>query len=241
MAAHTRFFKTSAGQRIAYATIGQGPPLISVPPWLSHLELLWDAPAFRTFNEALARDFTVVLYDRYGCGLSDRDRTDFSHAVDTRILAELADHLRLRRFALLGISTGALVTVPYAIAQPRRVSHLLLYGTWRRQPWMTAVGAAVHKLIRANWGLGSKTLADWLLPGADNDALAWFARMQREGASAEMALALMESAVREEQDHLFPLLRVPTLVMHRRDDTVVSCETARELAALHPGRALRCP
>ena len=112
MAAHTRFFATAGGLRIAYATIGQEPPLASIPPWLSHLELLWDVPAFRAFDEALARDVTVVLYDRYGCGLSDRDRTDFSHETDVRVLAELVDHLRLRRFALLGVSTGALVAVP---------------------------------------------------------------------------------------------------------------------------------
>jgi pimeloyl-ACP methyl ester carboxylesterase/DNA-binding CsgD family transcriptional regulator len=178
MAAHTRFFTTSGGVRIAYATLGQGPPLVVIPPWLSHLELVWDIPALRAFNEALARDFTVVLYDRYGCGLSDRDRTDFSHAVDVRVLAELADHLRLRRFALLGVSTGALVAVPYALAQPR---------------------------------------------------------LQREAASAETALALLESAMREDQLELFPRLRVPTLVMNRRDDPVVALETARDLAARIPG------
>ena len=43
-----------------------GPPLVIIPPWLSHLELVWDIPALRSFNEALARDFTVILYDRYG-------------------------------------------------------------------------------------------------------------------------------------------------------------------------------
>ncbi|HEU5330010.1 MAG TPA: hypothetical protein VFU78_18115, partial [Thermomicrobiales bacterium] len=62
MAAHTRFFTTTTGQRIAYATLGQGPPLVVIPAWLSHLELVWDIPALRAFNEALARDFTVVLY-----------------------------------------------------------------------------------------------------------------------------------------------------------------------------------
>src|SRR5437868_9506287 len=95
MAAHTRFFTTSEGVRIAYATIGQGPPLVSIPPWLSHLELLWDAPAFRNFNEALARDFTVILYDRYGCGLSDREpgaaRAGDAQPCSRASLAEPAD------------------------------------------------------------------------------------------------------------------------------------------------------
>jgi pimeloyl-ACP methyl ester carboxylesterase/DNA-binding CsgD family transcriptional regulator len=233
MAANTRFFTTADGVRIAYATIGQGPPLVSIPPWLSNLELLWDVPAFRAFYEALARDFTVVLYDRYGCGLSDRDRIDFSHDVDVRVLAELVDHLRLRRFALLGVSTGALTAVPYAIAQPRRVSHLLLFGIWRKQ-FTTQLGAAVRALIRVDWGLGSKTLADWFLPGAGAATVAWFARLQREAATAEMALALIESALRGDQRDLLARIRVPTLVMHRRGDPVVPFETARELAARIP-------
>lgn len=234
MAAHTRFFTTADGVRIAYATLGQGPPLVVIPPWLSHLELNWDIPAKRAFNEALARDFTVILYDRYGCGLSDRDRTDFGHDVDVRVLAGLVDHLRLRRFALLGVSTGALVAVSYALAQPRRVSHLLLYGIWRKV-WTTEVGAAMRALIGANWGLGSRALADWFLPGAGGDALAWFARLQREAASAEMALALLEAASREDKLDLFPRLRVPTLVMNRRDDPVSPLETARDVAARIPG------
>ncbi|MGN6697445.1 MAG: alpha/beta fold hydrolase, partial [Thermomicrobiales bacterium] len=233
MAAHTRVFTTTTGQRIAYATLGQGPPLVVIPAWLSHLELFWDTPPFRAFNEALARDFTVVLYDRYGCGLSDRDRTDFALDPDIRVLAGLADHLRLRRFALYGVSTGALVAVPYALAQPRRVSHLLLFGIYRKA-WTTEVGAALRALIGANWGLGSRALADWFLPGAGGDALAWFARLQREAASAETALALLESAMREDQLELFPRLRVPTLVMNRRDDPVVPLETARDLAARIP-------
>src|SRR5581483_8992551 len=237
MAAHTRFFTTSDGVRIAYATLGQGPPLVLIPPWLSHLELRWDVPALRAFNEALARDFTLILYDRYGCGLSDRDRTDFSHDVDVRVLAELVDHLRLRRFALLGSSTGALVAVPYAITQPRRVSHLLLFGIWRKA-WTTELGAAVRALIRAHWGLGCNTLADWFLPGAEEAAVAWFARMQREAASAETALALLESALHEDQIDLFPRIRVPTLVMNRRGDPVVSLETARDMAARIPDARL---
>ena len=60
----------------------------------------------------------------------------------------------------------------------------------------------MRSLIRAHWGLGSKALADWFLPGADGAALSWFARLQREAASAETALALVESAMREDQPTL---------------------------------------
>lgn len=81
-----RFCITPSGARIAYATIGEGPPLVWCPKWISHLERLWAHSAFRTFMRTLARRHTIILYDRYGCGLSDRDRTDFSEAADAAVL-----------------------------------------------------------------------------------------------------------------------------------------------------------
>jgi pimeloyl-ACP methyl ester carboxylesterase len=100
----------------------------------------------------------------------------------------------------------------------------------------------VRELIRARRGLGSKTLADWFLAGADDAdaARAWFASLQREAASAEMPVALLDAAMREAeaQSDLFPCIRVPTPVMNRRGDPVVALETARDLAARIPNARL---
>jgi pimeloyl-ACP methyl ester carboxylesterase/DNA-binding CsgD family transcriptional regulator len=237
MERQVRFFTTSEGARIAYVTIGQGLPLVLVPPWLSHLGLVWEVPAFRSFYEELARDFTVVIYDRYGCGLSDRDRSDFSCDVDCRVLAEVVDHLRLRRFAIFGPSQGGLVAVPYAVSHPRRVSQLLLYGTWRRSR-ASELESAVRALILAHWGIGAKTAADWFLPGSEPAAVEWFASLQREAATAETAVALMEGSLHVDLTDLLSHVAVPTLVMHRRGDRAVPFESARDLAARIPGARL---
>lgn len=162
---HTRFFTATDGVRIAYAVVGSGRPLVSVPPWLSHLEMTWDMPALRAFNEELARRFTLVLYDRWGSGLSDRSRSDFSHDADVRVLAELVDHLRLRRFALWGVSAGGRPALSHAVEHPRRVSRLILFGTWVQDKPSQLV-SPLRELTLAHWGLGSKTYADYLLPGA---------------------------------------------------------------------------
>lgn len=234
MTSYTQFFTTADGVRIAYATMGRGLPLVYVPPFLSHLELMWEAPWFRSFNEALAEHFTLIRYDRYGCGLSDRDRTDFSFDCDVRILAALADHLRLRRFALLGCSDGGPVAVPYAVAHPRRVSHLLLYSfQWQpREP--TPMDEALAQLMRADWRVGVNALVDYLLgPDADPDAVAWLARINREGASPETGIQLDAASKRVDLTELLPRLRVPTLVMSRQGDRVL--ERAREMATRIPG------
>lgn len=231
----TQFFGMADGARIAYTTMGQGPPLILIPPFLSHLELMWDAPPIRAFHEALAAHFTLVRYDRYGCGLSDRNRTDFSLAADVGVLAALVDHLRVPRFALLGASAGAPVALHYAAEYPRRVSHLLLYGV----RWQTAasapVRAALNTLIRADGRIGINAYADLLLPGADAETVAWFSRIMREAAAPEMAAALNEITARVDLSDLLPRIVVPTLVMNARGDQIVPLETARELAAQIPG------
>jgi hypothetical protein len=40
-----RFCTSHDGERIAYATSGDGPPLVKAANWLSHLEFDWESPA----------------------------------------------------------------------------------------------------------------------------------------------------------------------------------------------------
>ena len=127
-----RFCTTPDGVRIAYATVGQGPPLVCTPAALSHLEQEWAWPARRAFLERLAEHHTVVRYDMYGCGLSDRERSDFSLEADLRSLEAVVDQLKLRRFALLGALWGGPSAIAYAAKYPRRVSQLILYGAYAR-------------------------------------------------------------------------------------------------------------
>lgn len=60
--------------RIAFATVGEGPPLVAPSPWIGHLEATWEDPWVRHFFTALARRHTVVRYDPLGTGLSKRNR-----------------------------------------------------------------------------------------------------------------------------------------------------------------------
>src|SRR5690606_5045546 len=109
MAAEVRFLRSRSGARIAYTVQGHGPPLICLPPWATHLAVQRSLPGCRAFHEALGRHHTVVLYDRWGTGLSDRERDDVSLDADVEVLRDLVDHLRLRRFAVFGPSDGGLV------------------------------------------------------------------------------------------------------------------------------------
>ena len=60
----------------------------------------------QAFWERLAAHITIVFYDRHGCGLSDRDRTDFTLDDDLLDLDAVAEKLALESFALFGNSGG---------------------------------------------------------------------------------------------------------------------------------------
>ena len=78
MSQEVRFCSASDGTRIAYAVHGRGPPLVRTSTWLTHLEFDWQSPVWRHWLDGLGASHTMVRYDERGCGLSDRDVSDFS-------------------------------------------------------------------------------------------------------------------------------------------------------------------
>ena len=141
---------------------------------------------------------------------------------------------------MLGTSQGGLVAALLAHRHPREVRHLVLYGTWAygRDLAPTEVQASVLALIRAHWGLGSRTLSDVFLAGESAEAAAWFAQGQRASASPEIAADLLEACYRTDIRAVLPKLNVPTLVLHRQEDRAVPFRLGREVAALIPGATL---
>jgi pimeloyl-ACP methyl ester carboxylesterase/DNA-binding CsgD family transcriptional regulator len=234
-----RFAATPAG-RVAYSVTGSGPPLVFALGWVSHLGLMWENPEHRRFVEALGREHTVIRYDKIGCGLSDRDRTDFTLESELAVLEALVAHLELKRFALFGSCEGGQVAAAYAVRYPQILSSLIVYGSCARGADLAAdeVKQSVLSLVRAHWGLASRVLADVWLPDAPAELTALFARLQRAAATAGMAASLLEMFYRFDVADLLPKVRVPTLVAHRRGSRAVRFELGRELAALIPGAQL---
>ena len=95
------FCSTADGARIAYATVGTGPALLVAAPGVSHLELEWEEPRVRDFWETIGHHHTVVRYDKHGCGLSDRNRTDFSLDSEIRTIEAI-----VKEFGLKSLCSG---------------------------------------------------------------------------------------------------------------------------------------
>jgi pimeloyl-ACP methyl ester carboxylesterase/DNA-binding CsgD family transcriptional regulator len=242
MDAPIRFCRTTAGTRVAYQVIGAGPTLVFPAWWYNHLEVMWENPHLTTFFTTLARNFTVVLYDRPGCGLSDRESPACSLEEMLAALTAVIDQLDAPHLGLFGFSQGGPVAVGYAVAHPEQVARLLLYSTQAR--WLTppdpekaaATWAAVKALIRADWGvLGSSALGQFAAPGTDPQILAWEARLKREAVDPEVAIAMLEAFAAIDVRPLLGQVQAPTLVLHRRGDTAMPFAAGLELAAGIPG------
>jgi len=231
-----RFCKTAEGVHLAFATVGKGPPIIWPAYWVSHLEVEWESPLMQEFFKSLAARHTVIRYDKHGCGLSDRDRSEFSLEKEVRDLEAIIDHLKLQRFSLFGMSEGGPTAIAYAVKHPDLVSHLILYGTWPRgnAGAPPELKASLCNLIRTSWGLGSKTLADIFVPDSGMEGLKYFTNWQRKSATGEMAARLLETEEHIDVTEILPKVTTPTLVLHRKGDRACTVQGGREIAASIP-------
>ena len=240
-----RYCTTSDGVRLAYATTGNGPPLVKASNWLTHLDFEWGSPIWRHWYTALSRHHRLVRYDERGNGMSQRDVPDVSFDTWVRDLETVVDAAGLDRFPLLGISRGGPIAIAYAVKHPERVTHLVLYGAFAAglnhvgTPEELEARRALASLMRLGWGLNNpafcKTFTCRFIPEATPEHEQWFDELQRVSTSPENAARLME---RDDEIDVRPLLsqvKTPTLVIHCDRDHAVPPEKGRLLAAGIPG------
>jgi pimeloyl-ACP methyl ester carboxylesterase len=241
-----RFCTTSDGVRIAYATTGNGPPLVKTANWLSHLEFDWRSPVWHHWLRDFSRDRTLVRYDERGCGLSDRDPEDFSFAGWVRDLEAVVDTLSLDRFPLLGVSQGGPVAIVYAARHPQRVSGLILYGTYARGREHRDRTAdqieernALLTLTEHGWGRDDPSyrqiFTTGFIPDATPEQQRWFNDLQKASASSQNAVRFMRVFDGLNVEDEAKALDVPAIVIHARDDRRVPFEEGRRLASGIPG------
>jgi pimeloyl-ACP methyl ester carboxylesterase len=231
--------------RIAYALAGQGPPLIKAANWLNHLEYDWQSPIWRHLLHALAADHRLIRYDERGNGLSDWDVDDISFEAFVRDLESVVDATGLERFALFGISQGCSVSIAYAVRNPHRVSHLVLYGGFARgrrkrnsDSWVQQADA-FDTLMREGWGRENPAFRQmWtslFVPGGTAEQMQWYNDLQRITTSPENALRIRRASDEIDVTPLLPQVKAPTLVLHCRDDAGVPFDEGRRMAAGIPG------
>lgn len=108
-----------AGGRLPIAMAGEGPPLILLHGWtLDHR--LW-----RPQVGTLGQSHFLVMPDRRGCGRATAPPDLAREAED---VIAIADFLGFERFALLGLSRGAVVALDVARRYGSRLTGLIVSG-----------------------------------------------------------------------------------------------------------------
>ena len=240
-----RFCTAPDGVRIAYATVGNGPPLVRASTYLTHLEYDWDSPVWRHWLTGLGAHYTLIRHDQRGCGLSDWNIDELSIDAWVRDLETVVDTLGLERFALLGPSQGGAVAVAYAIRHPEKVSRLVLYGAFfqgrfNRNPTQQQLDEAhtMLNLMKVGWGKDNpafrQVFTTLFMPEGTPEQINWFNDLQRISTPPENAVKMETAFYSIDVSHLVPEVTAPTLVLHARDDAMVDFEQGRQLAAMIP-------
>ncbi|HLS87959.1 MAG TPA: alpha/beta fold hydrolase [Burkholderiales bacterium] len=228
------------GTGLAYSCVGSGPPLVKTANWLNHLEFEWESPIWRHWIEELSSDRKLVRYDERGNGLSDWKVSDLSFEAFVQDLETVVDAAGVERFDLLGISQGCAVSIAYAVRHPERVRSMILYGGYsqgwaaRNDPEELARREAMVTLTGIGWGKSNPAFRQMFttlyFPDATDEQAHWFNELQRISASPEGAQRLQRALSVIDVRHLLREVKVPTLILHSREDSVVPFEAGRILA-----------
>ena len=240
-------YADSDGVSIAYQVYGSGPvDLVLVPGFVSHVELLGEDPATARFIRRLASFSRLLVFDKRGQGLSDRPGRPPTLEESMDDLRAVVQAAGFERPAVLGISEGGPMSTLYAATYPDEVSSLILLGTFARMVETEGFPHGISdeqldkwgSIVRRDWG-GPVALDIWAPSRlGDREFERWWGRLLRQGTSPAGAIALMDLYREMDVRAILPAIDVPTLVLHREGDRMISVAQGRYLAEIIPGARL---
>jgi pimeloyl-ACP methyl ester carboxylesterase len=219
------------GKSIAYEVFGAGPiDLLMVQQW-APIDLLWELPQLASFLDKLGSMARVITFDTLGSGASDRVTFRPSATVegftDTSVtVLDAADSVR----AVVFDTTNGLSGATFAATFPQRVESAILVNLRTSFPELRAMTAEQReRLARALHGVRSLEVGN---PRAAHDPVLrqWWARAGRLRSTHEEQRIQVEWAVGVDTESVLPTVRVPTLVLHRRDNRMFNLEASRAAA-----------
>ena len=136
----------------------------------------------------------------------------------------------------------------FATTYPERTRALVMIGTYAKRLWAPDYPWAPDAAAQAS-GSSTRSARNWGGPvgiearapsrAADPAFRSWWSNYLRQGASPGAALTLTQMNAEIDVRNVLPLVRVPTLVLHRTGDRTLLVEEGRYVASTHPGRAVR--
>jgi class 3 adenylate cyclase len=236
---------------LAYQIVGNGPnDLLLVSGFVSNLEYAWEYRSLSRFLSRLAETSRLILTDRRGSGLSDRFREAPPQETMLRDLEIVLDEVGSAKATLFGIWDGCATSILFAATNPERVASLILFSASAAQkpaadyPWAWTDEYWEEWLasIRHGWGTRAWVVKNtrWMGPGMLDrpDELERWIAYTRVAASPSSAEAVMRTSSDTDIREILPIVRTPTLVLHRVGDQIEPIEGARYVAAKMPNARL---
>jgi len=235
----TRYAKAPDGTSVAFQVVGDGPvDLVYASGIWSNVELMWEEPRWAHFLERLGSFARLVAFDMRGVGLSDRGPQPPTIELQRDDIAAVMDAAGVRDGVVFGGARAASMSMLFAATHPERTKALVLYAPVAKTvatpefPFGKSAeeqAAFVERFVR-EVGTG-RNLALQAPSGADDERfVAWWARFERLVASPsayeELARIFSDVDVRG----VLPAIHVPTLVLHREGDAIVSRAQAQYVA-----------
>jgi class 3 adenylate cyclase/pimeloyl-ACP methyl ester carboxylesterase len=237
-------YARSGDLHIAYTIFGDGPiDLVWIPPWISQVEYLWSEPSLMAVAERLAGFARLITFDRRGSGLSDPliGAPTLEEQMDD-VLAVL-DAAGSERAAIVATLEGGPMAVLFAATHPDRTTALVLYATFSRATrapgyewaWTEEERAVRMAECVEHWGEGLVAGGVATSRMRDPQFMEWAGRLERLAASPGTIKRIFELIGEFDVRDVLPSIRVPTLVMHRREDRFIDVEHSRYIARHVPG------
>jgi len=248
--AQTRYAKTVDGVHIAYQVVGAGDvDLVLLQDWTYPLEGRWDEPVLAGPTERLASFSRLLSFDRRGIGLSDPvglfDMSTPEHWMTD--LQAAMDATGMERAVIVGANDGSQIAQLFAAACPDRTDALvILNGTARvcrdestGYPGVSREDMLEHVAATEAWW-GGATPFRMVAPSlaGDRDLMQRLGRLLRHQGSVGSAQAMLAMLNDFDTRAILPTIRIPTLVVHRTENSLVPVEQGRYLAEHIPDASL---
>jgi pimeloyl-ACP methyl ester carboxylesterase len=240
-------YARSGNVNIAYQVLGEGPrDLVMAFGFVSNIEVIWEEPMLARFLARLASCARLIVFDKRGTGLSDRDTDMPSLEVRMDDVRAVMDAVGSERAVLLGVSEGGPMCVLFAATYPERCTGLVMAGSYARRAWAADYPWGLSneqflawiEVIRHDWGspVGIEQRAPSM--AADLAYREWWARWGRLGASPRAAEIIVNLMRDIDVRQILPAIRVPTLILHAINEAAVNIRDARYMAERISGAKL---
>jgi class 3 adenylate cyclase len=244
----THYTRAADGTNLAYQVSGDGPlDLVFMHGAPIPIDLLTEDPGIVRVRRRLDTFSRNLWFDPRGMGASEGDPRDFlAGDIFDADLTALLDAIGLEQAAILGGGVHGPAAIHFAVNHPQRLSALVLINSYAHfvreddYPWGFDRQDLDRRVaaIRESWGKDESLSERGLMPleilapsrVADERFRAWLARSGRFSGGPDQVAARGRASYEADVRALLSSVSVPTLVLHREGNRLISLGAGRYLA-----------